>query len=63
MAEVMTMKAESGTSIEIKGTWYKVGFSVEVKVSPGEDTNVVKEKLWNSVNSEIEKQIKSIIEG
>ena len=62
MAKVKTFKAEYGMSIEIRGVWHKFGCSVEVEAEPDDDPVKLKEKTWNTVLLEIEKQVKIVLD-
>lgn len=57
MAKVKSFKAEFGTSMEIKGMWYKFNSGIELEIEPDDDVADVKEKAWNTVINEIEKQV------
>lgn len=61
MAKVKTFKAEFGSSAEIKGVWYKFYSGIELELEPGDDTEEVKAKAWNTVIHEIEKQMAEVI--
>lgn len=60
--KVKSFKAESGISFEVKGQWYKLYSGIEVLVEDGDVMEDVKRKAWNTVNTEIEKQVKDILE-
>ena len=57
MAKVKSFTAEFGTSMEIKGMWYKFNSGIELEIEPNDDVADVKEKAWNTVINEIEKQV------
>lgn len=57
MAKVKSFKAELGVSVEIKGQWYKFNAGIELELDPEDDTAEVKRKAWNTVHTEIEKQV------
>lgn len=61
MAKVKSFKAEFGSSIEIRGTWYKFNSAIELELEPGDDTEQVKEKAWNTVVHEVEKQVREVM--
>lgn len=61
MAKVKSFKAESGVSFEMKGQWYKLYSGIELIVEDGDDMVEVKRKAWNTVNTEIESQVKEIL--
>jgi hypothetical protein len=61
MAKAKSFKAEYGTSVEIKGTWHKLSCSLEVEFEEGDNPAEVRERVWNTVYSEIEKQIKELL--
>lgn len=60
MAKVKSFKAEFGSSAEIKGVWYKFYSGIELELEPGDDTEDVKERAWNTVIREIEKQMEEV---
>lgn len=57
MAKMKSFKAEFGLSVEIGGIWHKYYAGVEIECEPNDDTKKVKEMAWNTVISEVEKQI------
>lgn len=61
MPKVKAIKAEYGASVEIKGVWHKFNFGIELELSENDDSDIVKEKAWNTCEVEIEKQIQQII--
>ena len=61
MARVKIIGAEYGTSFQIKEVWHKLSFKIETEVGPEEDLSEIKEKTWNTVIVEVEKQINSIL--
>ena len=63
MAKVKEMEASYGTSAEIGGMWHKFQFSMKVELADDEDLQETKEKLWNTVQLEVEKQVQELIEG
>jgi len=58
MATVVEFKSEIGVSVEIEGTWYKFNCGLVVKPDKGDNMEEVKKKAWNTVESEISKQVK-----
>lgn len=60
--KVKSFKAESGVSVEINKQWYKFYSGIEVTVEDGDDVAEVKRKAWNTVNTEIEKQVREVLE-
>ena len=54
------IRAESGVSREINGTWYKFLFSEERIVPEGCDIEAEKQALWDSVNAEVDAQVDAV---
>lgn len=63
MAKVKSFTAEFGTSVEIKGTWYKFNSGIELDIEPNDELESVKERAWNTVIHEVEKQIADLIKS
>lgn len=64
MAKVTKFYAESGLSWkDAKENWYKATAGIELEIDEKDDIKEVKKKAWNTVNTEVEKQLKDIIEG
>lgn len=61
MAKVKSFKAEFGMSAEIKDVWYKFYSGIELEIEPDDDVSEVKEKAWNTVTHEVEKQILKVL--
>lgn len=61
MAKVKSFRAESGVTFEHSGVYYKLYSAIEIELDEQDDTEEVKKKAWNTVNSEIEKQVDEII--
>lgn len=55
------IRAESGVSREVNGTWYKFMFSEERILPAGCDIEAEKQALWDSVNAEVDAQLDAII--
>lgn len=55
-----SIKAESGLSIETKKGWYRFCFTEERIIPETADIDKEKESLWNSVNSEVDRQAEEI---
>lgn len=51
------MGAQYAVSLEINKVWYKFSNSIELELEPEDDPAVVKEKAWNTVITECEKQL------
>jgi hypothetical protein len=64
VAKVKAFRAEYGSSIEIQGVWHKIHCAVEIELDKNEQTPEkiaeIKEKAWNTVIVEVEKQFKEI---
>ena len=54
------IRAESGLSREVNGTWYKFMFSEERIVPEGCDMEAEKRALWESVNAEVDAQLEAV---
>lgn len=54
------IRAESGVSREINGTWYKFMFSEERILPEGCDIEAEKQALWDSVNAEVDAQLDAV---
>lgn len=54
------IRAESGVSREINGTWYKFMFSEERILPEGCDIEAEKQALWDSVNAEVDAQVEAV---
>ena len=55
------IRAESGVSREVNGTWYKFMFSEERILPEGCDIEAEKQALWESVNAEVDAQLDAVI--
>lgn len=54
------IRAESGVSCELNGTWYKFMYSEERIVPEGCDIEAEKQALWDSVNAEVDAQVEAV---
>lgn len=57
MAKVKEISAKHAISIEVNGVWYKFANSIALELEPNDDPAVVKDKAWNTVITECEKQL------
>lgn len=57
MAQMTKLYAEYGVSAEIQGVWHRMTSGVEVSLQEGDDPEDVKRKAWNTVKTEVEKQV------
>ena len=55
------IRAESGLTREVNGTYYKFMFSEERIVPEGCDIEAEKRALWDSVNAEVDAQLSSVL--
>ena len=55
------IRAESGVSREVNGTWYKFMFSEERILPEGCDIEAEKQALWESINAEVDAQLDAVI--
>lgn len=61
MAKVLEVEATQGFSMEIKGNWYKFGFSIKLGLDPEDDIEEIKRKAWNTCTVEVQKQVEETI--
>lgn len=54
------IKAESGVSIETKKGWYRLSYTEERIIPESADIEAEREALWNTVNSEVDRQVEEI---
>lgn len=57
------IRAESGVSREINGTWYKFMFCEERVLLEGADVEAEKQALWDAVNAEVDAQVDAVTRG
>lgn len=62
MPKFKAFRAEYGMSAEIRGVWHKFHCAIELEPTDDEDFAEVKEKAWNTVINEVEKQIEEVTE-
>lgn len=55
------IRAESGLTREINGTYYKFHFSEERVIPEGADLEAEKADLWDAVNAEVDNQLESVL--
>lgn len=55
------IRAESGLTREINGTYYKFMFSEERILPEGCDVEAEKQALWESVNAEVDAQLNAVL--
>lgn len=55
------IRAESGVSREVNGTWYKFTFSEERILPEGCNLEEEKQALWESVNAEVDAQVEAVL--
>lgn len=63
MAKVTSFSSTFGMSMEIKEVWYKASASITVDIEEGDDVAKVKEMAHNTVNVEVEKQIRAVVDS
>lgn len=61
MAKVVAFAAEYGVSAELRGHWHRFSARVEVAVEDSDEPSEVMKKAWNTVISEVEKQVQEVI--
>lgn len=61
--KVKSYRAEAGVSVEIKGNWYKFYNAIEVELDELDNVQEAKEKAWNTVHLELEKQVEETIKA
>ena len=55
------IRADSGLTREINGTYYKFTFSEERVIPEGADLEAEKAALWDAVNAEVDNQLESVL--
>ena len=55
------IRADSGLTREINGTYYKFTFSEERVIPEGADLEAEKAALWDAVNAEVDNQMESVL--
>lgn len=55
------IRADSGLTREIDGTYYKFNFSEERVVPEGADMEAEKAALWDAVNAEVDRQLDAVL--
>ena len=55
------IRADSGLTREINGTYYKFTFSEERVIPEGADLEAEKADLWDAVNAEVDNQLESVL--
>lgn len=55
------IRADSGLTREINGTYYKFNFSEERVVPEGADMEAEKAALWDAVNAEVDRQLDAVL--
>ena len=55
------IRADSGLTREINGTYYKFTFSEERVIPEGADLEAEKADLWDTVNAEVDNQLESVL--
>ena len=55
------IRADSGLTREINGTYYKFNFSEERVIPEGADLEAEKSALWDAVNAEVDNQLNSVL--
>lgn len=61
MSKVVKFSTEYGLSVQIKDIWHKFGCGIEVEIEPNDDVKEVKERAWNTVIGEVERQMKTVL--
>lgn len=61
-ATTTLIRAESGVSVEHQGRWYKLSYTEERIVPASANVEVERAKLWDAVNSEVDKQVADILD-
>ena len=55
------IRADSGLTREINGTYYKFTFSEERVIPEGADLEAERAALWDAVNAEVDNQLESVL--
>lgn len=62
MARVKAFRASYGMTAEIKGVYHKFHAELEVEIDAEDDAADVRKRTWNTVQVEVEKQIKDVLD-
>lgn len=60
MAKLKEFSASYGTTIERNGVYHKLSASVTIEMEEGDKSDQVKDMAWNTVYTEIEKQLRDL---
>lgn len=58
MAKLRSFKAGMAVTLEFQGMWRRFECTVEVEPDEGEDTALVKERAWRTVDYELEQRVR-----
>lgn len=63
--QTVEIRADSSATVEINKKWFKVSYGETRIINNPQTVNMDEErqKIWNTVNSEVDKQIQDIIES
>ena len=62
MAKVKSFKAGRGVTIEKNGVYHKFNCEIEIEIEENDNTQEIKNRAWNTVDTELEKQISNVLE-
>jgi hypothetical protein len=63
MAKIKEFTAEYSQSLQLKDSWYRVGAKITLEMEPNDDVATMKQRAWNTVEVEVERQFKEIIDS
>lgn len=63
--QTVEIRADSSATVEINKKWFKVSYGETRIINNPQavDMNEERQKIWDTVNSEVDKQIQDIIES
>ena len=63
--QTVEIRADSSATVEINKKWFKVSYGETRIINNPQKVNMDQERenIWNTVNSEVDKQIQDIIES
>lgn len=65
LVETVEIRADSSMTVELNKKWFKVNYGETRIIRQPDKVNIEEErnKLWNTVNGEVDKQIADIIQS
>lgn len=62
-SKIKEMSANVGTSAEINGVWYKFQFGIVIEFNENDNSEEVKEAIWNTCEEEVTKKMQEVAGG